>query len=1050
MIQAYDAVKLEPEILEFWKKNHIYQKAKEKNKNNAKFYFLDGPPYTSGKVHLGTAWNKALKDSILRYKRMQGFDVWDRAGYDMHGMPTEQAVEKKLGLKHKDEIPKFGVANFVRECREFAVTNLIAMNEDFKRIGVWMDFDNPYQSVQNTYMEGEWWLIKKAHENGRLYEGEKTMHWCAACSTSLAKHELVYENIKDNSIFVKFPVKNRQDEFLIVWTTTPWTIPFNLGVMANPSLDYVRAKAGKETWIVAKELASSVIESAAGMNFSIVEEFKGDKLLGLEYLHPFENEICQFRELKRKHPKSHTVVLSEEYVDLSAGSGLVHMAPGCGPEDYEVGHRNGIPPFNTLTERGVFDETIGIFSGLTAKADDKKITEEIRKKGLLIAEAKIEHDYAHCWRCKTPVIFRTTTQWFFRIEDMKERMRELNKGIKWVPDFAGSRNFDNWIANLRDNGITRQRYWGTPMPVWKCSKCNEFIVVGSIDELKKLAGNMGNIPEDIHKPWIDNVKIKCKCGAEKERVPDILDVWIDAGSASWNCLDFPRRKDLFEKLYPADFILEGIDQIRGWFNLLLVASMVAMNNQSFKAVYMHGFINDAQGRKMSKSLGNYILPQEVVMEYGADTLRYYMIGGTAPGVDINYNFDDMKVKHKNLTVIWNIHKYAIEMAKNLKANPNDIDLERYETDIEERYILSKLHSAIKKATELFDNYKLNEIPLAAEELFLELSRTYIQLTRDKSSTGSDEEKKVVFYAVYTVLIGALKLFAPVAPFIAERMYQNLRREFRLEEESIHLLEWPKYSEEFINKELESSMQSVSEIVQSALAVREKLQLGIRWPLKEVIIATNDTNLAGAAEKLKNLIKKQLNVKEIAITVSLPNVKTKIKADYSKLGPDFGDKSPKIIAQLAIDSPETVLKHIQENGKYSFKVDGEVIDIVKGHLIVAREIPLPYEEGAFRNGFVYLNKEMTDELEAEGFAREIMRRVQALRKKAGLQKSDSISLFIRTDEELSGMLKGWNLAIKEKVGASQFRISELEPSKKHAFASKEKVKGKEFEIFLERE
>ncbi|MBI2558075.1 isoleucine--tRNA ligase [Candidatus Woesearchaeota archaeon] len=1042
MIQNYEATKLEPEIIDFWNKNRIYEKAKEKNAGKKKFYFLDGPPYTSGKVHLGTAWNKALKDSVLRYKRMQGFDVWDRAGYDMHGLPTEQAVEKNLGLKSKDEIPNYGIANFVNACREFAITNMVSMSNDFKRIGVWMDFENAYQSIQNSYMEGEWWLIKKAHENGRLYEGEKTMHWCASCATSLAKHELIYESITDSSIFVKFPVKNKHNEFLIIWTTTPWTIPFNLGVMVNPNLEYIKAKVGDEVWIVAKALSASLISGVAEKQFSVVEEFNGDKLLGLEYIHPFENETHQFKELKSKHPKVHTIVLSEEYVDTSAGSGLVHMAPGCGPEDYEVGHRNNIPPFNTLTERGIFDETIGIFKGLTAKKDDKKITEFIRKKGLLIAETNIEHDYAHCWRCKNLVIFRTTTQWFFRIEDLKEKMRELNKGIKWVPDFAGSRNFDNWLANLRDNGITRQRYWGTPLPIWKCRQCKDFAVVGSIAELKDLAGR---IPEDLHKPWIDEVKIKCKCGSVKERIADVLDVWIDAGSASWNCLDYPRRKDLFEKLYPADFILEGIDQIRGWFNLLLVASMVAMNNASFKSVYMHGFINDAQGRKMSKSLGNYILPQEVIMEYGADTLRHYMIGGTSPGIDINYNFDDMKVKHKNLTVLWNLHKFLIEMAKNTSVNPSELKYSSLKPEAEEQYILSKLNSTIKKMAEVFEGCRLNEAPWLVEELFLELSRTYIQLTRDKASMGSEEEKKAVIYSVFNVLLESLKLLAPIAPFVTEAMYQNLRHEFRLKEESIHLFDWPMHKDELIDEELEEAMMVTSEIVQSALAVREKLQLGVRWPLKEIVVATKNGNAAKAVERLKEAIKKQVNAKRIGIVEAMPNLRVKIKADYSKIGPEFGDLAPKIIAQLTIDSPETILKRIQEKGKYSFKIDGEEASITKEHLIFTREVPLPYAEGAFKDGFVYLNREINDELEAEGFAREIMRRVQALRKKAGLQKSDSISLFIRTDSELREMLSEWTLVIKEKVGASQFRISDLEPSKKHAFVSREKVKGKEFEI-----
>ncbi|MBI2659013.1 class I tRNA ligase family protein, partial [Candidatus Woesearchaeota archaeon] len=423
----------------------------------------------------------------------------------------------------------------------------------------------------------------------------------------------------------------------------------------------------------------------------------------------------------------------------------------------------------------------------------------------------------------------------------------------------------------------------------------------------------------------------------------------------------------------------------------------------------------------------------------------YMIGGTSPGIDVNYNFDDMKVKHKNLMVLWNLHKYAIDMAKNLKANPSDLRPEKNNLDVEELHILSKLNSAISNATELFDEYRLNEIPWKVEELFLELSRTYIQLTREKASMGSEEDKKIVLHTVYNVLVESLKLFAPIAPFVTEMIYQNFRHEFRLKEESVHLLGWPKYDNDLIDKNLEESMQAISEIMQSALAVREKLHLGVRWPIKEIVIAVKDKNIINAVEKLRGVIKKQINVKEVKIVESLPNIKIKIKVDYSKIGPKFGDKAPKLIAQLTIDSPESVLKQIEERGKYSFNADGEMMEIVKEDLFVTRDVPLPYEEGIFRNGFIYLNREMTDELEAEGFAREIMRRVQALRKKAGLQKSDSISLFIKTDDELKEMLKEWNLVIKEKVGASQFRISELEPSRKHAFTSNEKVKSKEFNI-----
>jgi isoleucyl-tRNA synthetase len=1047
MINNYDPCNMEPEILEFWKKYEIYKKAKAKNKGKKSFYFLDGPPYTSGKVHIGTAWNKSLKDSILRYKRMQGFDVWDRAGYDMHGLPTEQATEKKLGIKNKDEIPKFGVANFIRECKELAVSNLISMNKDFKRIGVWMDFDNPYQTIKNSYMEGEWWLIKKAYENQRLYEGEKTMHWCFHCQTSLAKHELEYQNINDNSIFVKFKIKEKANEFLIIWTTTPWTIPFNLGVMVNPNVTYVKLKVDGAVWIVAKALAHEFIVKTLGKKLEVLEELTGDKLEGIEYIHPFENELSKFKELKSEHPKVHTIVLSEEYVDTTAGSGLVHMAPGCGPEDYEVGHRNNIPPFNALTEQGIFDGKSGVFKGLKAKIDDSKIIDIIDKNGALISKGKVEHDYAHCWRCKNPIIFRTTTQWFFKIEDLKDKMRQLNKDIKWVPPSAGAKNFDNWIENLRDNGITRQRYWGTPLPIWKCDSCGDFAVIGSALELRELAGD---IPDDLHKPWIDDIKIKCKCGQVKKRIPDVLDVWIDSGSASWNCLDYPKKTENFEKLYPADFILEGIDQIRGWFNLLFVSSMIAFNNSSFKSVYMHGFINDSQGRKMSKSLGNYILPAEVIIEHGADTLRYYMIGGSCPGVDINYNFEDMRVKHKNLTVLWNLHKFVIDMAKSLKINPTELTLEKFTLDTEEKYIHSRLHSTIRQMTQIFDEFRLNEAPLHAERLFLDLSRTYIQLTRDKSSIGSDDQKRVVLYTSYNVLFECIKLLSPITPFISEKMYLNLKDEFKLKEESIHLYDWPELHKEKIDSELEDAVEITKDIVQNALALREKIQLGIRWPMKELVIAVKDNKVMLAVQKLKEIIKKQVNVKEITVLESLPNIKVKLKADYSNLGPEFGQNSPKIIAQLTIESQETIIRHLEENKEYKCRADGGEFILKKEHFIMERDVPIPYEEINFKKGFIYLNKEKSDELEAEGFAREMMRRVQSLRKKAGLQKTDTISLFIKTSEELKEMLKGWNIVIKDKVGATQLRISELYPSKKHEFSSKENVKGKEFEVSFDKD
>ena len=1044
MIENYKPLEIEKEILGFWQKNKIYGKAKKKNKGKKSYYFLDGPPYTSGNIHLGTAWNKSLKDCVLRYKRMKGLDVWDRAGYDMHGLPIAHKVMEKLGMKVKDEIPKFGVAKFTEECKKLSKDNLKLMNEEFIRLGVWMDFENAYQSITNEFMEGGWWLVKKAHENKRLYEGEKVMHWCPKCSTSLAKHELEYENVKDDSIFLKFKIKGKKDEYFIIWTTTPWTIAYNLGIMVNPEEDYVRAKVDNEVWIVAKKLANVFI-SSLDKTFKVLETINGEKLEGIEYEHPFKEELKEwYGKLKKESKAVHTVLLSKEYVDTSSGSGLVHSAPGCGPEDYEVGYKYGIPPFNTLDENGKYDNTMGKFSGWDAKGDNKKFIDELDKKGVLLAVRPVEHEYAHCWRCHGPVVFKTTKQWFFKVEDLKEKMRELNKKVLWIPDWAGSRWFDSWLDNLRDNGITRQLYWGTPLPIWKCDKCGDYVVVGSIKELKKLAGK---VPADLHKPYIDEVKIKCKCGGVKKRIPDVLDVWIDAGTTSWTCLDYPQKSELFKKLWPPEFILEGKDQIRGWFNLLLVASMMSMEKHSYKACYMHGFVQDSEGRKMSKSLGNIISPNEVIDTFGADTLRYYMIGGANPGLDINYNKDDTKIKHKNLTVLWNLHKYLIDLAKNSKVDVKKLKLNKKIFGIEEKYIISKLNSTIKKVTELFEQYRINEIPWLIEKLYLELSRTYIQLTRDKSSIGSDEDKELVISVVYYVLFEALKLAAPIMPFITEKMYLNLKEVFNLKDESIHLHKWPEYIGKDIDLGLEKNIELSQSIVQSILAGREKIQLGIRWPLKEIIITTKDNNTIEAVEKLEDMIMLQTNVKSIKIQPTLPGIKQTVKADFAKLGPDFGKLAPKIVAKISIESPESILSHIQKEQKFVVDVDGAKVNVVKEHLIVERTVPEKYQETDFRNGFIYLNKELTPELEAEGFSREIMRRVQSLRKNAGLEKKDRIDLFIKADDDLTSKLNKFKEQIIEKVGAKTLTISEAAPKEKFSNTSKEKVKGKSFELFL---
>ena len=1036
-MKSYDPIILEEGILSFWKKNRIYEKAKEAGKKGKEFYFLDGPPYTSGKVHIGTAWNKSLKDSLLRFKRMQGLNVWDRAGYDMHGLPTEHATQKKLGIKTKEEIVAFGVGKFVGECKKLSLENLKIMSQDFQKMGVWMDFENPYMTAADTWIEAEWWLIKKAHENKRLYEGEKTLTWCAFCGTALAKHELEYKEVTDKSIFVKFPIKGKENEFLVIWTTTPWTIPFNLAVMVHPELEYVRAKVDNEVWIVAKALVNVLLSAVVGKEYKILEEFLGEKLEGTRYIHPLSKEVKQYEELEKKSPKIHTVLMSDEYVNTQSGSGLVHCAPGCGPEDYELGHRNGILPFNELDEAGVFKDTMGKYSGWTAKKDDEKFIKELEEKEVLIASTPVEHDYAHCDRCHNPVVYRTTTQWFFKTEDLIPEMQKYNKKIHWVPDWAGSRQFDSWLANLRDNGVTRQRFWGTPLPVWRCEKCGKYDVIGSVSELEKKAGKK---PKDLHKPGIDKITINCECVGVKKRIPDVLDVWVDSGSASWACLDYPHRKDLFEKMFPVDFILEGKDQIRGWFNLLMVASAVSMKKPSFRSVYMHGFVQDAQGRKMSKSVGNYILPEEVISKYGADCLRYYTIGGANPAIDLNYNFNDMKVKYRNLIVLWNIHNYILDYSKNLGVNPSKI---KYKSDSpEDKFILSKLNSTIEQVTSALNEYRLNETPLLVEDLYLELSRTYIQLVRDKLSTGTEEEKKNTLSILYNVFYEILRLFAPVTPLITEAMYQNLKKEFGLKEESIHLSGWPKADKRMVDKALESEFAVMELAVQGILAAREKAQLGVRWPLKEAIIVTKDKDVKKHIKKMESIIKSQTNVKDVKVEEDF-EVDIVVKPDFKKIGPTYGTLSSQIVAKLIQETPKTLLKKAKEGG-YKFKLGSTEVNITKDHLIVQKNAPKNYILSEQKEFDVFINTQRTTELDAEGYIREVTRRVQDMRKKAGLKKQDSIKLFLAVPKEWQVFFEK-DETLAKIVGAKELKILNEKVPRKIQQEEEFKIKGVEFGV-----
>ncbi|MBW2968632.1 isoleucine--tRNA ligase [Candidatus Woesearchaeota archaeon] len=1041
------SLNIEPEILKYWEKNDVYGKVKSKNKGKPKFYFLQGPPYTSGRLHIGHAWNNTAKDIILRYKRMRGFDVWDRAGYDMHGLPTANYVMKKLNLKTKEDIEEYGIDKFTQACLKFSSDNALLMDKDLWRFGVWLDFDNAYWPINNVFMEGEWWLIKKAFTDKRLYKGKKVMTWCSTCETALAKHELEYKTDKDTSIFMKFKVDNNKNEYLIIWTTTPWTIPYNLAVMVNPELEYVKAKVENETWIISKALVNALM-GAWDKKYEILETFNGNELEGIKYIHPMLEEIPSLKEVKNKFEKTHSIVLSTEYVDVTAGSGLVHCAPGCGPEDYEVGQKYGLPAYNNLNEQGMF-ENMGAYDGKIAKVDDKFFIERLKELGVLIQTTPVEHEYAHCWRCRNPVVFRATKQWFMKVEDLREKIISENQGTYWVPE-KSKEQYDAWMSNLKDNSIARQRYWGCPVPIWEC-ECGHVEVIGSAKELEEKAID-NKIPKDFHRPWIDEVKIKCpKCSKEISRLPDVLDVWIDSGTNSWTCLDYPKNKELFEKLWPADLVLEATEHVRLWFSMLNICSMIAFNKRCFDNAYVHGMILDWHGTKMSKSLGNVISPYEVVDKYGIDVLRYYMNNNNA-GENFNFSWEDCKNKQRSLIVFWNVHNFLLDISKEIGKNPFEINEDSVlsELGVEERFILSRLNSVIKKVTELFDAYRIDETITVIENLFLDLSRIYIQSVREKAATGSATDKEVVLYTINKVFFESLKIFTTISPFICEQMYLNLKNSFGLKELSINLFEWPSYNDTFIDKELEKNMQIAGSVIQSILSAREKSKLSVRWPVLEVDIVSENPGVEKALNELKKMILSQTNVKKLNYYKIHPKIKQSIKLNFASVKSGFGDLAPKIIAKFSGIAQDEMVSDLNKKGKYMIKIDDKNLEITKAHVIFERQIPEGFVDNNFRFGYVLLNKKRNPELDSEGYSREIMRRVQAARKKAGLEKTDSIMLYIQTDEKLKQMLLPWKDKIQLKVGASKMKIDTQEPAKKHSNVSEEKVKEKKFYLHFEKE
>lgn len=1011
--RSYDTKLIEKNIQKFWNDNDIYQKTNKLRENSPKFSFLDGPPYCSGRIHLGTAWNKTIKDTFLRFKSMSGFNLRRQAGWDTHGLPIEHKVEGLLGLKSKKEIEtKIGIANFVEKCKEFAIENKALMTDQFKMLGVWMDWDNPYVTFDTKYMESCWWTLKKADEKDLLINDLRVITWCPRCETALALAEIDYENKEDPSIYVKFPLKESKkgNEYVLVWTTTPWTLPANMAVCVHPDFDYAYVNVNDEVYIMAEALIRSLFED---QDYEILKVVKGIDLEGIEYQHPLVDEIPVQGEFEHK-------ILPGEHVTLTEGTGCVHTAPGHGPDDFEIGKKYGLPIFCPVDEAGLFKEEAGKYEGEFVKTADPYIITDLDVHGLLLKEDVINHRYGFCWRCKTPIIYLATQQWFLKVTEIKDKMLTELDSVEWVPEWAGESRFRNWVENARDWTISRQRYWGIPIPIWKCESCENITVIGSIEELKERVVK-GTLEGDfIHRPYVDEITIECECGGNMQRTPDVLDVWIDSGVAGWASLHYPQETEMCKEWFPYDFITEGHDQTRGWFYSQLGCGVISFDKSPYKRVLMHGFTLDEEGRKMSKSLGNVVEPDEVINQYGADILRFYLLWGNKPWEDLKFTWDEIKNVNKMFNILWNVYVFSTTYMTIDNFNPtlyteNDLKLRD-----EDKWITSRVNSLAKEVTEALDSLYLHKATRAINNFILEdLSRWYVRLIRGRTWVEKEDPDKLgAYFTLYNALRLLIKVMAPITPHITEEIYQNLIK--GVEEnapESIHMENW-EFNEDLIDTELEENMDIVRDIIEACARGRDVARYKLRWPVKEIVVVSEDKTVLSAVESLKSVIMEQANTKEIIATDEFENLKIIAKPNLKTLGPKLRGDAPKVMKHLTEADGTEIKATLDAEGIYSVEVDDKTIELGVDDILFETELPENLVSADFDSGNVFINTEITDEILSEAMSRELIRRIQDMRKDLDLDVEANIQVFVECDEGFKELIKPFLDFISHEVRAEK--------------------------------
>ena len=1018
-------VENEKKVEKFWEDHQIFEKSIESRKDDKTYTFYDGPPTANGKPHIGHVLTRVIKDMIPRYRTMKGYQVPRKAGWDTHGLPVELEVEKELGLDGKEQIEQYGLEPFIQKCKE-SVWKYKGMWEDFSAtVGFWADMEHPYVTYENDFIESEWWALKKIWDRGLLYKGFKIVPYCPRCGTPLSSHEVAqgYKDVKERSAIAKFPVKG-EDAYILAWTTTPWTLPSNVALCVNPDEKYVKVSAKGETYYLAEALAETVL----GEDFTVLETFLGKELEYKEY-----EPLFHFVSPSKKC----WYVVCDSYVTLTDGTGIVHIAPAFGEDDANVGRKYDLPFVQLVDAKGEMTKET-LWPGVFCKDADKEVLKELDKRGLLFSAPVFEHSYPHCWRCDTPLIYYARDSWFIKMTAVREDLIRNNNTIHWIPESIGKGRFGDWLENVQDWGISRNRYWGTPLNIWEC-ECGHQHSIGSIEELKAMSGNCPDNIE-LHRPYIDAVTIPCpKCGKEMKRVPEVIDCWFDSGSMPFAQHHYPfENKELFEKQFPADFISEAVDQTRGWFYSLLAISTLIFNRAPYKNVIVLGHVQDENGQKMSKSKGNAVDPFEALQTYGADAIRWYFYINSAPWLPNRFHGKAvMEGQRKMLGTLWNTYAFFV-----LYANIDDFDatehqLEYGKLSVMDKWLLSKLNSLVKTVDSSLNDYKIPEAARALQEFVDELSNWYVRRSRERFWVkGMPQDKVNAYMTLYTALVTVAKTAAPMLPFMSESIYQNLVCSIDPSApESVHLCSFPAVREGMIDTALEADMEEVLAIVALGRAARNGSNIKNRQPISKMYVKSEKE----LSEFYRQIIEDELNIKEVAFVEDASAFTSyHFKPQLKTLGPKFGKRLGEIRAALGELDGNKAKKSLDKDGKLVLPLTSGEVELGEEDLLIETSQMEGYFSVEDSGIVVAIDTTLTPELLEEGFVREIISKIQTMRKEADFNVTDHILLYAMNNERVQGIIARNQEAIQEDVLADGVEFGKVEGYVKEWDINSEKV------------